>query len=347
MASPIFEARNVVKSYQRGHGPFQPPTMVYAVRSISFSLTPSSVLCLVGESGCGKSTIGKMVAGIVPPTSGELLLDNQNIWSLAGDARTRSTLAMQIIHQDPFAALNPTRTIRQSLSAPLKIHKLAHTRSEVDIRLQQMMELVGLPPNQDVLNKYPHQLSGGQRQRVIIARALSVNPRILVADEATSMVDVSLRVGILRRLRELGDSLGIASLFITHDFGVARYFAHSQQIAVMYLGEFIEVGPTESVIRSPHHPYTTMLLSAVPLPNPIRSRNRKRLLPTSDAIPDATHVSPGCSFVDRCPYATEVCSHERPPLAAVDDGGHAASCHHAAKVVQDAAPVRSWVQPPP
>lgn len=344
--APIFEVRNLVKSYQRRSGPFRPSTWVHAVRSVSFSLEAGSVLCLVGESGCGKSTIGKMAAGIVEPTGGEIILDQQDVWKLSAQDRTTATLALQIIHQDPFAALNPTRTIRQSLSAPLQIHKLARTRQDIDNRLHQLMELVGLPQDQSVLDKYPHQLSGGQRQRVVIARALSVNPRVLVADEATSMVDVSLRVGILRRLRELGDALGISSLFITHDFGVARYFAHGQQIAVMYLGEFIEVGPTEAVIREPHHPYTTMLLSAVPLPNPIRSRNRQRLLPTSDAVPDATQIFPGCSFVNRCPFATTICEQTRPELRSIDGKGHAVSCHHADLVVHEAAKVRTWVQSP-
>ncbi len=343
MPEPAFVVRNLVKTYRRGRGPFQPPVAVHAVRSVSFALQPGGVLCLVGESGCGKTTIGKIVAGIVPPTSGQLLLDGQDIWTLSRKERDQATLSLQIIHQDPFAALNPTRTIRQSLSAPLGIHNLARTRAERADRLHHLMELVGLPRDQDLLDKYPHQLSGGQRQRAVIARALVVNPRVLVADEATSMVDVSLRVGILQRLRELGQSLGISSLFITHDFGVARYFAHGHQIAVMYLGEFIEVGPTESVIRAPHHPYTNMLLSAVPLPNPIRSRNRQRLFPVSDAIPDATQVLSGCSFVNRCPFATEICHDQRPVLSSVGTEGHSVSCHHAERVVQETTDIRTWV----
>jgi oligopeptide/dipeptide ABC transporter ATP-binding protein len=343
MEHAVFEARNLVKTYQRGHGLFRPPTTVQAVRSVSFAIGAGDVLCLVGESGSGKSTIGKMVAGVVPPTAGEIRLDGRNIAEMPLPERNRATLQMQIIHQDPFAALNPTRTIRQSLAAPLEVHRLVKSRGGREERLREVMELVGLPRDQDLLDKYPHQLSGGQRQRVIIARALIVNPRVLVADEATSMVDVSLRVGILRRLRELGDQMGIASLFITHDFGVARYFAHGHQIAVMYLGEFIEVGPTEAVIRNPHHPYTTMLLSAVPLPNPVRSRNRERLLPTSDAIPDATLEFPGCSFANRCPFATERCRTERPTLRPVGDAGHTVSCHHADRVAEAVQGVRTWV----
>lgn len=343
MVDTVLELRDVVKTYRRGHGPWRPPTVVHAVRSVSFSLAPGEVLCLVGESGCGKSTVGKMVAGIVSPTQGEIRLDGTSVWALTGEARQRATLAMQIIHQDPFAALNPARTIRQSLAAPLRIHRLVRTRAEEAARLAELMQWVGLPQGQDILDKYPHQLSGGQRQRVVIARALTVNPRVLVADEATSMVDVSLRVGILQRLRELGASLGIATLFITHDFGVARYFAFGQRIAVMYLGELVEVGPTESVIRRPHHPYTTMLLSAVPLPNPVRSRNRPRLLPVSDAIPDATEVLPGCSFVNRCPFATDRCGEEKPLLENVDADGHAVRCHHASRVVAETAAARTWV----
>jgi peptide/nickel transport system ATP-binding protein len=338
--TPLLAARNLEKVYTRSRGPFRPPTRVPAVRGVSFELDAEEVLCLVGESGCGKSTVGKIVADIVPPSSGQLLFEGRDITALSGRDRERASLALQIIHQDPFSALNPTRTIFQSLSAPLLIHGLTRSRHETVDRLAELLAMVGLTPADDFLFKYPHQLSGGQRQRILIARALTVNPRVLVADEATSMVDVSLRVGILNTLLELNHRLRTAMLFITHDFGVARYVAYGQRIAVMYLGQFVESGPTEEVISNPLHPYTTMLLSAVPLPDPVENRARQRLLPSTDDIPDATRIPAGCAFVARCPFATERCRQEAPLLREMGPGGHQVACHHVETVAAATQPLR-------
>ncbi|MCL6443653.1 MAG: ABC transporter ATP-binding protein [Alicyclobacillus sp.] len=287
------------------------------------------VLCLVGESGCGKSTVGKMVADVIEPSDGVIFLHNRDLSTLTKDERNQASLRIQIIHQDPFAALNPTRTIYQTLSAPLKIHGIARSRADIQERLSTLLSAVGLTPPEEFLRKYPHQLSGGQRQRIVIARALTVNPSVLVADEATSMVDVSLRVGILKTLQELSRSLHVATLFITHDFAVARYFGYGQKLAVMYLGEFVEVGVTEDVISRPQHPYTKMLLSAVPLPDPVKNRTRQRILPSSDEIPDAANIPPGCSFANRCPFATDICRVERPLLRPSKVTGQQVACHHA------------------
>jgi peptide/nickel transport system ATP-binding protein len=341
MAAPLLEVCNLQKVYLRGRGPFRAPVKVTAVRSVSFALDEGQVLCLVGESGCGKSTVGKIVADIVPPSAGEILFQGRNLAAMGKDDRTRASLAIQIIHQDPFAALNPGRTIYQSLSAPLAVHGLAKTKAARVDRLTHLLEMAGLTPAVDFLWKYPHQLSGGQRQRIVVARALTVNPRVLVADEATSMVDVSLRVGILNMLRDLGQAFRAATLFITHDFSVARYFAYGHQLAVMYLGEFVEVGVTEEVIHRPLHPYTNMLLSAVPLPNPAKNRQRIRLLPSSDALPDASKIPPGCPFANRCPFATDICVHEKPELRAHADG-HRAACHHVDRVQETWASRRMW-----
>lgn len=341
MTDALLTVQDLRKTYIRSHHGNSAQTTIYAVRHVSFALQPGEILCVVGESGCGKSTVGKMVADIVPPTSGAICLSGQNLLALRGAERDRVSLGIQFIHQDPFAALNPTRTIAQSLSAPLKMHQhLRSTRARLD-RLSAVLETVGLSPAAEILTKYPHQLSGGQRQRVVIARALTVYPKVIVADEATSMVDVSLRVGILQTLLTLADTLGVGFLFITHDFSVARYFGYGQRLAVMYLGQFVEMGLTENVVAEPAHPYTTMLLSAVPLPDPTVSRLRRRLRPSSEEVPDATEVATGCVFLQRCPFATEVCSLEAPPLQDIGEG-HWVACHHVDQVETATMNLRSW-----
>lgn len=305
------------------------PIEVSAVRNVSFSLGQGDVLCLVGESGCGKSTVGKMVADIIQPSGGQIMFHEKDMSEMTREERNKASLAIQIVHQDPFAALNPTRTVYQTLSAPLQIHGLSKNKATTRERLTALLEAVGLTPPDDILPKYPHQLSGGQRQRIVIARALAVNPSVLVADEATSMVDVSLRVGILKTLKELSRSMHVATLFITHDFAVARYFGYGRKLAVMYLGEFVEVGVTEEIISRPQHPYTKMLLSAVPLPDPDKNKTRQRLMPSSDDIPDATNIPKGCSFANRCPFASDVCHSEHPSLRLSATSGQYVACHHA------------------
>jgi oligopeptide/dipeptide ABC transporter ATP-binding protein len=335
MMEAVLQVRDLHKVYQRRRGLLQRPVEVSAVRGVSFELGTSEVLALVGESGCGKSTVGKIVADVVPPSSGEILLDGRDLNSLRGGERDRFSRRIQIIHQDPYAALNPVRTVAQTLAAPLQV--VGVRGGDVWGRAQELLELVGLVPGRSILPKYPHQLSGGQRQRVVIARALAVNPDVLVADEATSMVDVSLRIGILDTLHELRNRLGVALLFITHDFGVARYFAHGQRLAVMYLGQFVEVGRAEEVIARPRHPYTLMLLSAIPMPDPRRNRERKRLLPASDEVPDATVIPEGCPFAGRCPFATDRCRHEAPALVADGASDHLAACHYPERVAEATA----------
>lgn len=332
MAEKVLEVRDLRKSYHRRRGPLSRSVEVAAVRGVSFELGTGEVLALVGESGCGKSTVGKIVADVVAPTSGQVLLDDRDLNTLKGRERDRFSRRIQIIHQDPYAALNPVRTVAQSLAPALKV---AGVR-EIGQRAEELLELVGLSPARTILTKYPHQLSGGQRQRIVIARALAVNPDILVADEATSMVDVSLRIGILDTLHELRDRFGVALIFITHDFGVARYFASGQRLAVMYLGQLVEIGRAEEVITRPRHPYTQMLLSAIPMPDPRKNRERKRLLPVSDEVPDATVIAPGCPFAGRCPFATKRCREEAPLLVADGDSEHRAACHYPERVAEAA-----------
>ncbi len=341
MTSPLLDVDRLEKVYLRTHASTGATTRVHAVRSISFQLQSGEVLCLVGESGSGKSTVGKMLADVVPPSSGTIRLHGQDLLALTGRERDQASLRIQLIHQDPFAALNPTRTVAQSISAPLVIHRHMKAKGPRMARLAELIESVGLSPAREILAKYPHQLSGGQRQRVVIARALTVDPEVIVADEATSMVDVSLRVGILDTLKRLGDTLGAGFVFITHDFGVARHFAFQQRLAVMYLGAFVEFGPTELIVSNPLHPYTTMLLSAVPLPDPRKNRTRRRLRPLGEEIPDAADATVGCSFASRCPFATDRCQVEPPALVDVG-GGHQVACHYVDRVAEETRAYRTW-----
>lgn len=341
MTIPLLEVDRLEKVYLRTHASSGTTTRIQAVRSVSFQLQAGEVLCLVGESGSGKSTVGKMLADVVPPSSGTIRLNGEDLLALTGHARDQASLRIQLIHQDPFAALNPTRTVAQSMSAPLVIHRHLKAKGPRMARLAELIDAVGLSPAAEILAKYPHQLSGGQRQRVVIARALTVDPQVIVADEATSMVDVSLRIGILETLRRLGDTLGVGFVFVTHDFGVARYFGFQQRLAVMYLGAFVEVGPTEAIVANPLHPYTIMLLSAVPLPDPRKNRTRRRLKPVREDLSDGQGAPTGCTFAPRCPFATDRCDAERPLLVAVGNG-HEVACHHVERVAEETRSYRTW-----
>jgi oligopeptide/dipeptide ABC transporter ATP-binding protein len=340
MSGSVLEVTHLEKVYTEKRGLFRPPLTVQAVRGVTFQLDRGETICLVGESGSGKSTLGKIVADVLSPTGGTVVLEGQNLFGLTGRARDEASLAVQIIHQDPFAALNPTLTVFQSLSGPLLVHRRVGSHAQAVKRAAELLDLVGVTPAEENLQKYPHQLSGGQRQRVVIARALTVEPRVIVADEATSMVDVSMRVGILATLRHLTDQLGVAMVFITHDLGVARYAGHGQRIAVMYRGKIVEIGPTERIIQNPAHPYTVMLLSAVPLPDPVLSRRRQRLMPTTGG-PENADVNSGCVFVNRCPFAVDRCREESPTLDAMEDR-HQVACHRAHEVNTATKAIRHW-----
>ncbi|HIP56718.1 MAG TPA: ABC transporter ATP-binding protein [Ignisphaera aggregans] len=324
---PLIEVRNLRVYFPVKRGLFSKPLYVKAVDGVSISIGKGEVLTLVGESGCGKTTLGKAIVGLVRPTDGEILYKGKNILKLKGRDFLEYRRNVQIVHQDPYASLNPTKTVFQILSAPLKRWGIARTRDEIVERICKLLQLVGLTPPEDFLNKYPHQLSGGQRQRVVIARAVSVNPELIVADEPITMIDVSLRLGILNLMLDLREKLGTAYVFITHDFGAARYFSArgGGRIAVMYLGKIVEVGSAEDVIRDPQHPYTKVLLSAVPVPDPEESRKRKVIQLKSLDIPSPINPPPGCRFHTRCPFAMSICEKEEPPMVEVKPG-HWAAC---------------------
>jgi peptide/nickel transport system ATP-binding protein len=305
---------------------------VRAVDDVSFTIESGETLCLVGESGCGKSTTGRMMAGLLEPSEGRVLYGGSDVGKLPEEEKKRFRRAVQIIHQDPYASLNPIRNVTQILSAPLRRHKLVKSRSELKTKVHELLETVGLTPPEDFLRKHPHQLSGGQRQRVSVARALTVNPEVIVADEPVSMVDVSLRIGLLNILLKLQQDLGVAFLFITHDLAVAKHFSWEGRIGVMYLGRMVELGSTQRVVREPVHPYTRALISALPEADPELTRNKERLRPRSPDIPSLLNLPAGCPFHPRCPmYEEGLCDTDRPAEDAVDLDGHLAACYVAAR----------------
>lgn len=317
--APILEVRNLTKQFGKGK------ERVTAVDSVSFAIEPGETVCLVGESGCGKSTTGRMVAGLLEATSGEVLFEGKNIKQLDSTAFRRYRQSVQIIHQDPYSSLNPTQTIRQILTAPLLRHHKVKPGAAAEKRALELLEVVDLTPARDVIDKYPHQLSGGQRQRVAVARALTVDPKFIVADEAVSMVDVSIRVSILTMLARLKEEFHVTFLFITHDLALAKYFAWEGRITVMYLGRIVEDGPTQRLITDPRHPYTQALLSAVPEADPELAQHKRQIELRGAEIPSLLALPPGCTFHPRCPYFVPgQCDAAVPPLEALEVGGRVA-----------------------
>ncbi len=317
--APIFELRNVTKAFGAGK------ERVIAVDSVDLTIEQGEIMCLVGESGCGKSTTGRMVAGLLPPTSGQILFKGQDISKLDRESYRAYRRAVQIVHQDPYASLNPTHTVREIITAPLLRHKKAHSRADAEKRAIELLEIVDLTPAEDFMGKYPHQLSGGQRQRVSVARALTVEPEFIVADEAVSMVDVSIRVSLLNMLSRLKNEFNVTFLFITHDLALAKYFAWEGRISVMYLGRIVEEGPTPRVITDSRHPYTQALLSAVPEADPELARRKRRMELRSADIPSLLDLPPGCTFHPRCPFFVEgQCDTLTPQLEPIPEGGRVA-----------------------
>jgi oligopeptide/dipeptide ABC transporter ATP-binding protein len=310
MSAPLIRFENVYRSFKKGR------TEVPVLQDINFQVNKLEFLCLVGESGCGKTTTGKILSGLLPATSGKIYFEGQDITTLRGEAQRHYRRSVQIIHQDPYASLNPTHTIYDILSFPLFHHKFVHNKQQARQRVGELLELVDLTPVDDIIDKYPYQLSGGQRQRVSIARALTTNPSLIVADESVSMVDVSIRIGLLQMMMNLRKELGVTIVFITHDLALAKYFAWDGRIGVMYLGRLVEIGKTQEIIGNPQHPYTKVLLSAIPEPDPEKTRAKRHIQLRSEDIPRLTELPPGCSFHPRCPwYAEGLCDNVVPQLA--------------------------------
>jgi peptide/nickel transport system ATP-binding protein len=309
----LLEAREITKHFPAGRR----GAVVHAVDGVSLALPAGRITAIVGESGSGKSTLARLFARLLQPTSGQLLLDGQAAPAGRG-GRRRYAQQVQMVLQDPFASLNPVHDVRYHLTRPLKVHGLGPAAS-LDESLAALLERVALTPPERFLSKYPHELSGGQRQRVAIARALAVRPRVLLADEPVSMLDVSIRLGILNLLAGLRENEGMTILYITHDIASARYLA--DEIAVMYAGRLVESAPAISVTDQPAHPYTQLLLSAAPDPD----RPEPTQLPGRGAVPSLLTPPPGCRFHPRCPHAMEVCSQLPPPPAEVAPG-HVSDC---------------------
>jgi len=318
---PLIALEGVYRTFRQGR------ERVPVLQDINLAVGENEIVCLVGESGCGKTTTGRIMVDLLEPSAGTVLYKGHPLAALRGKDKDEQRRALQIIHQDPFASLNPSHTVGQILSFPLKRHRMAKGRGGVRRRIWELLTLVDLTPPGDLVSKYPHQLSGGQRQRVSIARALTVEPKLIVADEAVSMVDVSIRVSLLKMLHDLRDQLGVAIVFITHDLALAKYFAWEGRIAVMYLGRIVEIGPTPDVIANPAHPYTRALISAIPEADPEVTRNKKRMILRSEDIPRLTDIPPGCAFHPRCPFFVPgLCDARVPPLESADGFAQSVAC---------------------
>jgi peptide/nickel transport system ATP-binding protein len=318
-AAPL-EVRNLSKRFAIGNA-FR-RARVHAVDDVSFELRPGKITALVGESGSGKSTVARLLARLHEPSEGAVLFEGSDV---SGVRRRRDVLhyrsQVQMIFQDPFGSLNPVKTIRHHIERPLRIHRIVPP-AQIEERVHELLRTVGLVPPEEIAAKYPYELSGGQQQRVAIARALAVEPKVFLADEPISMLDVSIRIGILNLMLRLKEERGIAFLYVTHDLASARYVA--DDILVMYAGQVVERGPIEQVLSAPLHPYTRLLLAAVP--DPATKLQAQRIEMRKGLASAAVDPAEGCRFVTRCPLAIDVCSRVTPPLVEARPG-QAARCH--------------------
>lgn len=323
MNSFSLDAKNLVKYFPTGASGLlgRPTKEVKAVDNVSLTIEEGKTLGVVGESGCGKSTLARVITRLIDPTSGQIFLDGQDITSLSGHNLRVARRKMQMIFQDPYASLNPRHSVGQIISAPLQVQKIDPAQG-VKTRVQEMMELVGLNPEH--FNRYPHEFSGGQRQRIGIARALILEPKLLVADEPVSALDVSIQAQILNLLENLQKDLGLTYMFIAHDLSVVHHIADN--VAVMYLGKIVETGPAESVYGASRHPYTTALLSAVPVADPTKRSRTGRIRLVGD-VPSPVDPPSGCRFRTRCWKASDRCAQIEPLLEVVAEG-HSVACHH-------------------
>jgi peptide/nickel transport system ATP-binding protein len=318
---PLVEVRNLKKYFPIRKGLLQRETgRVHAVDDVTFAVREGETLGLVGESGCGKSTLGRTIVRLLEPTAGSVIFEGRDISSLGARRLRPLRREMQMVFQDPYASLNPRKRVGSIIGTPLKIHGV--DKSERRQRVQELLETVGLSPEH--YNRFPHEFSGGQRQRIGVARALALRPKLVVADEPVSALDVSIQSQMLNLLDDLQQEFHLTYIFIAHDLGVVRHV--SNRIAVMYLGKLVELSPAEDLYQRPIMPYTEALLSAVPIPDPDLSHQRERIVLEGD-VPSPINPPSGCRFHPRCRYMTDICREVEPPLT--DYGhGHLAACHH-------------------
>jgi peptide/nickel transport system ATP-binding protein/oligopeptide transport system ATP-binding protein len=320
----LLEVEGLVKHFVAERSLFGRPTAyIKAVDGVSFSVEAGKTLALVGESGCGKSTVSRMVLRLIEPDAGRIRFEGRDLLALDANQLRAFRRDAQIIFQDPYASLNPRMTVNQILTEPLGLHDLVPPTGR-RARVEELLRLVGLEPR--FARRYPHEFSGGQRQRIAIARALAVEPKLIICDEPVSALDVSIRSQILNLLRDLQDRLGLAYIFVSHDLAVVKHIA--DRVAVMNLGGIVETADTQALFASPRHPYSRALLSAIPVPKPKAKRSRMLL---QGELPSALNPPAGCRFHTRCPHVIERCRVEPPPLRD-DGGGHLTACHRTAEL---------------
>jgi peptide/nickel transport system ATP-binding protein len=297
--------------------------VVKAVDDVSFQIRRGEILGLVGESGCGKTTTGKMIMKLIIPTAGSMVIDGKEVVAESRAEDIAYRRKVQMVYQDPYASLNPRFKVRDVLEEPLLIHHIGHSRAERAVRIREVMNKVKMTPVEDFMERYPHMLSGGQRQRIATARTLILSPSIIVADEPVSMIDLSTRAEILAMMKTVQQEMELSLLYITHDISTARYFTN--RIAVMYLGRIVEIGPSDDVIDFPAHPYTRALIDAVC--EPVSGKvNRLKDLPIKGEIPSAADIPPGCRFHPRCTFAEPACWEQTEPELQQVGAGHFAAC---------------------
>jgi oligopeptide/dipeptide ABC transporter ATP-binding protein len=314
----LLEVTDLVKEFPVRSGGQK--TVVQAVSGVSFSVAPSETLGLVGESGCGKSTTGRVVLQLMAATSGSVKFEGRELTGLSRKEMRPLRRELQIVFQDPYASLNPRLPVNDIIAEPLQVHGAWKNGGKA--RVAELLELVRLNPEHG--NRYPHEFSGGQRQRIGIARALALDPKVVVLDEPVSALDVSVQAGVVNLLEEIQERLGVAYLFVAHDLSVVRHI--SDRVAVMYLGKIVEIGTVQEVYQRSAHPYTQALLSAVPVPDPVLEKARRRIVLTGD-VPSPINPPSGCRFRTRCPKAAEVCAQEEPALIQRDGIDHPVACH--------------------
>ena len=313
MSKVLLEVKNLKKYFQTPKG------QLHAVDGVNFTIEEGKTLGVVGESGCGKSTTGRTILRLLEATEGEIIFDGKNIREYSKAEMKKLREEMQIIFQDPFASLNPRMTVSEIIAEPLIIHKKCKNKQELNARVKELMETVGL--SERLVNTYPHELDGGRRQRIGIARALALNPKFIVCDEPVSALDVSIQAQVLNLMKDLQEKLGLTYMFITHDLSVVKHF--SNDIAVMYLGELVEKAPSKDLFKNPIHPYTKALLSAIPTINIKKKMERIKL---EGEITSPINPGIGCRFAKRCVYAKDICFEKSPELQKVGSG-HFYACH--------------------